>query len=201
MDKKRCSWAERSQEMKVYHDKEWGRPCFEDTKLYEYFLLDTFQAGLSWEIILRKRNNFQKAFSNFNTEKISRYGRGEVTALLGNTGIVRNRRKIGAAISNARLILALQQEYGSFSAYLWQFTGGKTLQHRYKRAGDIPTTSKEAQAISKDMRARGFRFVGPTTLYAFMQGVGIVNDHLISCPGYMRAKKAPLGRFGPPPSP
>jgi len=167
--------------MERYHDKEWGIPQKNDNILYEYFLLDTFQAGLSWAIILSKRKDFRKAFSNFNISAISRYGRGERNRLLGNSGIVRNKRKIEAAVSNAKLVLDIQKEYGSFAKYLWGFTRGKTLDHKPRREEDIPTSSKEAEAMSYDMRKRGFKFVGPTTLYAFMQGCGMVNDHLIGC--------------------
>jgi len=176
--------------MEVYHDKEWGRPCFDDKKLFEFFLLDTFQAGLSWEIILRKRNNFKKAFANFSVAKIAKFGRREQNRLLRNSGIIRNKRKIESAITNAQAILDIQKEYGSFAKYLWSFTKEKTVQHNYKRLEDTPTASKEAEAMSKDMRARGFRFVGPTTLYAFMQGVGMVNDHLVSCFAHKESKKA-----------
>ena len=178
-----------------YHDAEWGRPLYDDKKLFEFFLLDTFQAGLSWEIILSKRNNFKKAFSNFNAAKIARYNRGEVQRLLGDSGIIRNRRKIKAAITNAQRVLDIQKEYGSFAKYLWGFTRGKSIQHNYRSLKNIPTSSKEAEAMSKDMRSRGFAFVGPTTLYAFMQGVGMVNDHLTSCFAHKQAKKASLARF------
>lgn len=165
-----------------YHDKEWGRPCFDDKKLFEFFLLDTFQAGLSWEIILRKRNNFKKAFANFNIKKVAAFGRGEQNRLLRDSGIIRNKRKIQAAITNAQKILDVKKEYGSFAKYLWSFTQGKPIYHNLKRLGEIPVASKEAEAMSKDMRKRGFGFVGPTTLYAFMQGIGMVNDHLVDCP-------------------
>ncbi|MCH7828520.1 DNA-3-methyladenine glycosylase I [Patescibacteria group bacterium] len=195
MKQNRCSWPLSSQEMIEYHDREWGRPLFDDTKLYEFFLLDTFQAGLSWAIILSKRNNFKKAFSNFNVAKIAAYGREEQNRLLRNSGIIRNKRKIQAAITNAKIVLDIQKEYGSFAKYLWSFTKGKPIQHSYKRLGDIPTASKEAEAMSKDMRARGFLFVGPTTLYAFMQGIGMVNDHLVSCFAHKEAKKAISRRF------
>lgn len=195
MKKNRCSWAKGSEEIRVYHDKEWGRPCFEDKKLFEFFLLDTFQAGLSWAIILSKRNNFKKAFSNFNTAKVANYDRGERNRLLQDSGIIRNKKKIEAAVSNAERILGIQKEYGSFAKYLWQFTKGEPIQHNYKRLEDIPAISKEAEAMSKDMKARGFRFVGPTTLYAFMQGIGMVNDHLVTCLAYQGAKKALSRRF------
>ena len=195
MKQNKCPWPGDNPEMIEYHDREWGRPCFDDTKLYEFFLLDTFQAGLSWAIILSKRNNFKKAFSNFNVTKVVRYNRGEQNRLLRNSGIIRNKKKIESAITNAQRILDIQKEYGSFAKYLWSFTKGKTLQHSYKKIGEIPTASSEAEAMSKDMRGRGFRFVGPTTLYAFMQGIGMVNDHLVSCFAYKEAKKAISRRF------
>ncbi len=172
-----------------YHDTEWGRPLFDDKKILQAFFLDTFQAGLSWAIILAKKKNFQKAFANFHVAKIAAYGRGEVRSLMGNSGIIRNRRKIEAAILNAQKILAIKKEYGSFAKYLWRFTGSKTIHHTYHRLGDVPTTSKEAKTLSKDMRTRGFKFVGPTTIYAFMQGMGMVNDHLASCFVYKELKK------------
>ena len=181
--------------MTEYHDNEWGRPLFDDRKLYEFFLLDTFQAGLSWAIILSKRNNFKKAFSNFSVAKVAAYDRKEQNRLLRNSGIIRNRLKINAAITNAKKILDIQKEYGSFAKYLWSFTRGKTIQHDYKNMGSIPTTSREAEAMSKDMRTRSFLFVGPTTLYAFMQGIGMINDHLVSCFVHKEAKNAISGRF------
>ena len=195
MSKNRCGWALSSREMTEYHDTEWGRPLVEDKKILQAFFLDTFQAGLSWAIILSKKKNFQKAFANFNPVKIARYDRGEVRRLIGNSGIIRNKRKIEAAIQNAQKILAIKKEYGSFAKYLWRFTHGKTIHHAFRSLEDIPTTSKEAEAMSKDMRARGFRFVGPTTLYALMQGIGMVNDHLVSCFAYQELKKASLRRF------
>lgn len=189
MKQNRCPWPAKNLEMIEYHDKEWGTPVFNDKKLFEFFLLDTFQAGLSWEIILRKRNNFKKAFANFSILKVAKFGRGEQSQLLRNSGIIRNKRKIESAITNAQEILKIQKEYGSFAKYLWNFTKGKPIQHGYKKRGDIPTVSKEAEVMSKDMKARGFRFVGPTTLYAFMQGVGMTNDHLVSCFRYFEIKK------------
>lgn len=193
--KKPCPWSEISKEMQRYHDTEWGRPLFDDKKILQAFFLDTFQAGLSWAIILSKRNNFKKAFANFNVAKIAKYGRGEVQRLMRNSGIIRNKRKIKAAIQNAQKILDIKKEYGSFAKYLWQFTQGKTIHHAFRRLGDIPTTSKEAKTMSKDMRTKGFEFVGPTTLYALMQGIGMVNDHLLSCFAHQEVKKASLRRF------
>lgn len=178
-----------------YHDTEWGRPLFDDKKILQAFFLDTFQAGLNWATILSKKNNFKKAFANFNVAKIARYGRGEVRRLMGNSGIIRHKGKIEAAIQNAQNILAIKKEYGSFAKYLWGFTHGKTIHHAFLRLGDIPATSKEAKTMSKDMKTRGFRFVGPTTIYAFMQGIGIVNDHLVSCFAHQEVKKAPPRRF------
>ena len=189
MSKNRCPWPGVNSEMVAYHDGEWGRPLFDDKKLFEFFLLDTFQAGLSWEIILRKRNNFKKAFANFSVVRVAKFGRGEQNRLLRNSGIIRNKRKIESAITNAQGILTIQKEYGSFAKYLWSFTKGKTVQHNYKRLDAIPAISKEAEAMSKDMKAKGFRFVGPTTLYAFMQGIGMTNDHLISCFAHKESKK------------
>ena len=150
---------------------------------------------MSWEIILRKRNNFKKAFANFGVAKVAKFKRGEQNRLLRDSGIVRNKRKIESAITNAQKILDIQKEYGSFAKYLWGFTKGKPVQHNYKRLGDIPAVSKEAETMSKDMKTRGFRFVGPTTLYAFMQGIGMVNDHLVSCFAHKEAKKAISRRF------
>lgn len=188
--RKRCPWSEISKEMQEYHDTEWGRPLFNDTKILQAFFLDTFQAGLSWAIILRKRNNFKKAFANFNLAKIAKYSRGEVQRLMGNAGIIRNKRKIEAAILNAQKILDIRKEYGSFAKYLWEFTNSKTIHHAFRGLGEVPATSKEAKVMSKDMKARGFRFVGPTTVYAFMQGIGMVNDHLTSCFCYQEVKRA-----------
>ncbi|OHA66874.1 MAG: 3-methyladenine DNA glycosylase [Candidatus Wildermuthbacteria bacterium RIFCSPHIGHO2_02_FULL_47_12] len=195
MERARCPWALGNREMTEYHDTEWGRPLVDDKKILQAFFLDTFQAGLSWAIILSKKNNFKKAFANFNPVKIAGFNRGEVRRLMGNSGIIRNRRKIEAAIQNAQKILDIKKEYGSFAKYLWQFTKGKTMHHAYRRIEEVPTTSKEAKNLSKDMRARGFKFVGPTTIYAFMQGIGMVNDHLVSCFAHQEVKKASSRRF------
>lgn len=189
----RCSWAELSQEMITYHDTEWGRPLFDDKKIFQAFLLDTFQPGLSWAIILSKQKNFQKAFADFNIAKVSQFTKKDAKRLLNDSGIIRNRLKIDAIISNSKKILEVQKEFGSFAKYLWQFTKGKTIQNIYKRIEDIPTTTKEAEALSKDLRKRGFRFTGPTTIYAFMQGIGMVNDHLVTCFCYQELKK-PISR-------
>ena len=189
--KKRCPWAETNDDMRAYHDTEWGVPQYNDQVIFEYILLDSFQAGLSWAIILKKRENFRKAFSNFNPEKIARYDKRKIASLLKDAGIVRNRAKIEATISNAKIFITIQKEFGSFSKYLWGMMGaGKPLdrargkQNKWRKLEDIPATSKEGDEISADLKKRGFRFFGPVTCYAFMQGAGLVNDHLVSCPRY-----------------
>ena len=177
----RCTWAEGDALMVLYHDTEWGVPLHTDRKLFEFLLLDTFQAGLSWRTILHKRSNFKKAFDNFNAKKIAMYNAKKVRALLDDVGIVRNRLKVSAAIENARLFLLLQKEYGSFDVYIWQFVGGRPLQHKRRHMKDIPAHTKESDAMSKDLKKRGFRFVGSIICYAFMQAAGMVNDHLVDC--------------------
>lgn len=167
--------------MERYHDTEWGTPQWNDKKLFEALLLDSFQAGLSWAIILAKREGFKHAFDNYNAKKIAQYGRGEKKELLNNTAIIRNRLKIEAAIANAKVFLAIQKEYGSFAAYIWKFAKNTPIQNKWRKFQNIPAQTELSQKISKDMKERGFKFVGPTTIYAFMQGVGMVNDHLVSC--------------------
>ena len=164
-----------------YHDEEWGVPLHDDRKLFEFLVLDAFQAGLSWAIVLRKRAAFRKAFNNFDVRKIARYGAADVKRLLGDSGIIRNRQKIAATISNARAFRAVQKEFGSFDRYIWQFTADKTINNRCRTLADLPARSTESEAMSKDLVRRGFRFVGPTICYAFMQAAGMVNDHLVSC--------------------
>jgi DNA-3-methyladenine glycosylase I len=168
--------------MEAYHDLEWGVPLHDDRALFEKLLLDSFQAGLSWRTVLYKRENFRRAFQGFDPERMARYTARDRNRLLGDAGIIRNRLKIDAAISNARAYLRLQDEIGSFSDYLWAFTDGRTLRPRAARSWrQIPTRSRESDAMSKDLQARGFRFVGTTICYAFMQAVGMVDDHLVSC--------------------
>ena len=179
--KKRCSWAETNDEMRAYNDTEWGTPRYDDRVLFEYILLDCFQAGLSWAIILNKRENFRKAFSGFDPKKIARYDKIKIARLLADASIVRNRAKIEAAITNAKTFLAIQKEFGSFAKYLWDFMGNKPKKNAFKILSQIPATTKLGDAISKDLKKRGFRFFGPTTCYAFMQGAGLVNDHLVTC--------------------
>ena len=178
---KRCTWPGNDPLYQAYHDEEWGVPLHDDRKLFEFLVLDGMQAGLSWLIILRKRENFRKAFAGFDAEKIIRFNKLSINKLLADPGIVRNRLKIEAAIANAKSFLALQKEFGTFDSYIWQFTGGKTKKNRWKNGSEIPARTSESDAMSKDLQNRGFRFVGSTICYAFMQAAGMVNDHIVSC--------------------
>jgi DNA-3-methyladenine glycosylase I len=178
---KRCGWAVSDPDYLDYHDKEWGVPLHDDRKLFEMLILEGAQAGLSWITILKKRVNYRRAFDNFDTSKIARYNSRKKRELLGDAGIVRNRLKIDAAIGNARAFLAVQKEFGSFDAYIWQFVGNKPKQNRRKSLREIPAKTAESDAMSKDLKLRGFRFVGSTICYAFMQAVGMVNDHITTC--------------------
>lgn len=164
-----------------YHDEEWGVPLRDDRRLFEFLILEGAQAGLSWEIILRKRESFRAAFDNFDVRRVARYSERRVEKLLSNPGIVRNRLKITAAIVNAKAFLEVQKEFGSFDAYLWQFVGGKPKQNAWRSLQQVPARTPESDAISKDLTRRGFRFVGSTICYAFMQAVGLVNDHVVGC--------------------
>ncbi len=177
----RCAWASGDPLYEKYHDTEWGKPLKDDDMLFEFLILEGFQAGLSWITILKKRENFRKAFSNFNARKIAKYGQKDFDRLMQDAGIIRNRQKITAAISNAQVFLDVQNEFGSFSDYFWNFTNGKPIVNKWKEMGQIPAKTKLAETISKDMKSRGFKFVGPTIIYAHMQATGMVNDHLVSC--------------------
>ena len=179
--KKRCQWAGSDSLYESYHDIEWGVPLHDDCQLFEFLLLEGAQAGLSWITILKKRENYRKAFSGFDPEKIARYDPEKVLALLQNEGIVRNRLKISAAIGNAKAFLRTREEFESFDAYIWQFTGGATIQNHWKTLNELPSSTKEADQMCKDLKRRGFKFVGPTICYAFMQTVGMVNDHTVDC--------------------
>jgi DNA-3-methyladenine glycosylase I len=185
---KRCPWPSDDELMLEYHDTEWGVPVHDDKKHFEHLLLDAFQAGLSWRTILHKRKNFKKAFSNFNYKKIAKYGDAEFERLVNDAGIVRNRAKINAAINNAKLFIEVQKEFGSFDKYIWQFTDHKTVNNRLKKIEDFKATSPESDAMSKDLKARGFKFVGSTICYAYMQAAGLVNDHLVTCFRYKELK-------------
>jgi DNA-3-methyladenine glycosylase I len=179
-ERRRCQWAQKPL-MVEYHDREWGKPVHEDRLLFEFLILEGAQAGLSWETILNKRENYRRAFDQFDAEKIARYDARKVRALLGDAGIVRNRLKIAATISNAAAYLAVQREFGSFDRYLWQFVGGHPKRNDWATSRKIPARTAESDALSKDLKARGFRFVGTTICYAFMQAVGMVNDHARDC--------------------
>ena len=178
---KRCPWSLGSALMTRYHDREWGVPVHDDRKHFEFLVLDAAQAGLSWEIILRKRENYRKAFDGFDPEKISRYGPKKIKDLLKNPGIIRNRLKIHSAVANAKGFLAVQKEFGSFDRYIWKFVDGKTEVSRFRTMKELPAKTKTSEAMSKDLLGRGFRFVGPTICYAYMQAAGLVNDHLVGC--------------------
>ena len=182
--KDRCEWPgkeEKDRLMIEYHDNEWGTPIHDDKRLFEYLLLDTFQAGLSWRTILNKRENFRKAFDNFDPVKIAKYTEKDVKRLMNDAGIIRNKLKIFGAIANAQKFLEIQKEFGSFDRYIWQFTNHKTIKNKFKELRELPAKTKESDAMSSDMKKRGFKFVGSTICYAFMQGVGMVNDHVTTC--------------------
>ena len=181
MEKQRCNWTKNDIKMNHYHDTEWGVAVHDDKKLFEFILLDTFQAGLSWMTVLHKRENFREAFDNFNFEKIALYDEEKVSELMNNKGIIRNKLKINSAISNAKLFVEIQEKYGSFDKYIWKFVNGRTIINKWKTLQEIPATSVESDAMSKELKKLGFKFVGSTICYAFMQGAGMVNDHLISC--------------------
>jgi DNA-3-methyladenine glycosylase I len=178
---KRCFWAGEDPLMIAYHDEEWGVPIRDDRRWYEKLLLDGAQAGLSWSTILRKREGYRRAFAGFDPVKVARFSERDVTRLMNDAGIVRNRLKIRSAIGNARAFLALQEEHGSFDAFVWRFVGGKPIRGKVRGRGDIPARTSLSDSLSKELRARGFNFVGSTIVYAFMQAGGLVNDHTVSC--------------------
>ncbi len=186
---KRCEWANASALEQEYHDKEWGRPVHDDRLLFEFLILEGAQAGLSWATILKKREGYREAFDNFQANKVARYSAARIADLLSNPKIVRNKLKVNAAVINARAYLDIQDEFGSFNNYVWSFVGGQTIQNSWKKISEIPASSAESEAMSKDLKKRGFKFVGATICYAFMQAVGMVNDHTIDCHMYHRIKK------------
>ncbi len=177
----RCPWPGDDPLYIRYHDEEWGVPLHEDRRLFEALVLDGAQAGLSWLTILRKRDNYRRAFDGFDPERVARYGPQQIAALMADAGIVRNRRKIEAAVANARACLAVQAAFGSLDAYLWGFVDGRTVQNAWRTMDEVPSESDASRAMSRDLKKRGFAFVGPTICYALMQAVGMVNDHLVSC--------------------
>ncbi len=177
----RCEWAGTDSIYIAYHDTEWGVPLHEDRKLFEFLILDGAQAGLSWITILKKRHNYHQAFDQFDPQKIARYDSRKIKQLLSNPGIIRNKLKVEAAVLNARAFLKIQKEFGSFDAYIWQFVGGRTRKNHWEKISEIPAYSDESKAMSNDLKKRGFKFVGPTICYAFMQAAGLVNDHTLDC--------------------
>ncbi len=181
MKEERCAWPGEDELMIKYHDTEWGVPLHNDKKLFEFLILDAFQAGLSWRTILHKRKNFAKAFDNFEYKKIARYDKRKLNALMKDAGIIRNKLKIESAKVNAQKFLEVQKEFGSFDKYIWQFVKGKPIQNKRKSEKDLPAKTIEAEEMSKDLKKRGFKFVGPTICYAFMQAAGMVNDHTTKC--------------------
>ena len=178
---KRCEWANEGELEMSYHDHEWGVAIHDDRSLFEFLVLEGAQAGLNWSTILRKREGYRKAFDHFNVRKVSRYTGKDISRLLANPEIIRNRLKINAAITNAQAFLRVQKQFGSFDRYIWQFVNGKPIRNSWKKMADIPSSSPESEAMCKDLRKRGFKFVGATICYAFMQAVGMVNDHVVGC--------------------
>jgi DNA-3-methyladenine glycosylase I len=191
--RKRCGWGLSDPLMIAYHDEEWGVPVHEDRKLFEFLVLDAFQAGLSWAIVLKKREGFRRAFRNFDPLQVARLTARDVECLVLDSGIIRNRLKIAATIGNAKCFLAVQREFGSFDRYIWSFVGGRTIRHTLASLKDMPTSSPESDAMSRDLKARGFKFAGTTICYAFMQAAGMINDHTIDCFRYRR-----VGRISSP---
>ncbi len=179
--KRSCEWPSGDPLMIEYHDTEWGVPVHDDRKLFEFLVLDAMQAGLSWRTVLNKRENFRKAFRSFDPVKVAKFGKRDLERLMKDSGIIRNRLKIESAVTNAKALVKVQKEFGSFDSYIWSFTGGRTIKNRLKSLEEMPAESDESRAMSKDMKKRGFRFCGPVICYAFMQAAGMVNDHLVHC--------------------
>ncbi len=180
-DKRRCAWADGSPLYLAYHDTEWGAPVHDDRTHFEFLILEGAQAGLSWETVLKKREHYRAAFDAFDPAKVACYGEADVARLLADAGIIRNRAKVAAAIGNAKAFLDVQQEFGSFDSYVWPFVGGRPIKHRFEPRSQLPANSAESDALSNDLKRRGFKFVGPTICYAFMQAIGMVNDHTTDC--------------------
>jgi DNA-3-methyladenine glycosylase I len=182
----RCPWCLKFDEYIRYHDEEWGRPVHDDQIHFEFLILERAQAGLSWSTILKKRDGYRKAFSSFDPKKVARFSEAKIEKILLNPGIVRNRLKVNAAVNNAKRFLEVQKEFGSFDKYIWSFVGGKPIVNKRKSLKDVPATTKESDALSKDLISRGFKFVGSTVMYAHMQACGLVNDHLVECWRYKK---------------
>lgn len=184
MEKQRCGWCVGDSLYEAYHDEEWGVPVYDDDTLFEFLILETFQAGLSWITILRKRENFRKAFDGFDYKKIANYDQNKIDQLLKDAGIIRNKLKINATITNAQAFIKIQEELGSFSDYIWKFTNGKPIKNNFKSLSEVPANTALSDIISKDLKKRGFKFVGSTVVYAHMQATGMVNDHVTDCYRY-----------------
>jgi len=187
--KKRCEWANGNELYEKYHDEEWGVPSFDDQHLFEMLILEGAQAGLNWLTILKKREGYRKAFNNFDVLKISRYTQKKIDKLLLNPEIIRNKLKVNAAVTNAKAFLEVEKEFGSFSDYIWQFVGGEPIQNKWKKQADVPALTQVSDAMSKDLKKRGFKFVGSTICYAYMQAVGMVNDHTLNCACYKKCAR------------
>jgi DNA-3-methyladenine glycosylase I len=185
----RCPWPANDKLMIKYHDKEWGVPVHNDRKLFEFLLLEGFQAGLSWKTILHKRENFKEAFDNFDFNKIAKYDKKKINSLMKNSGIIRNRMKINAAVNNAKAFIEIRKEFGTFNKYIWSFINNKPVINKFKSLSELPAKTELSDKISEDLKKRGFKFVGSTVIYAHMQATGMVNDHLVSCFRYNELKK------------
>ncbi len=187
----RCPWPTFDDPLYLkYHDKEWGVPVYDDRKIYEFLVLEVFQAGLSWRTVLYKRENFRKAFANFEIKRVAEFDKSDITRLLKNPGIIRNRAKIEAAINNAKRLLEVREEFGTFSRYMWSWVDGKPIIHKIKTLKDYKPYTEEAVAWSKDLKKRGFKFLGPTVVYAHMQAIGMVNDHTVNCFRYRQLQRS-----------
>jgi DNA-3-methyladenine glycosylase I len=185
----RCEWCESEEIYKKYHDKEWGVPLHADRKLFEFLILEGAQAGLSWITVLKKRKTYRDVFDQFDFNKVAKYKEARIQSLLKNPGIIRNQLKVRAAVKNAKAFIQVREEFGSFNKYIWQFTDGKTIQNSWKSLKEIPAQTEISELMSKDLKKRGFTFVGPTICYAFMQAIGMVNDHVVVCYRYKELKK------------
>ena len=181
MEKIRCSWCEKDDLYRAYHDNEWGKPVYDDETIFEFLVLESFQAGLSWYTILKKRENFKEAFDDFDYNKIAAYSDEKAEELMQNSGIIRNRLKILATVNNARRFMEVQKEFGTFSKYIWSFVGGKPIVNQFSELKEVPAKTEISDALAKDLKKRGFKFLGSTVVYAHMQATGMVNDHLINC--------------------
>lgn len=188
--KTRCEWSGKESQMIDYHDREWGTPVHDDRTLFEFLILEGAQAGLSWSTVLKKRERYRQVFDNFDAAKIARYTEKKTAKLLADPGIIRNRLKVASAVRNAKAFLAVQEDYGSFDAFIWQFVGGKPIVNRWRSMKQIPAQTRESDTMSRELKRRGFNFVGSTICYAFMQAVGMVNDHTVDCFRYKELKRA-----------